>query len=190
MRKKICILMLICINLLNINADPDELDLNVLIDIINQNTWGLRCVTEMILEIEDAAGDFTNDLTLCDGSNATNDHLHIVHLANDIATQTSKLLNVNDEVCKNPISIPGWDGSLKPSELCVETFTEELLKMNELFEEILREIKKTTPIDICPILAMSKFAVSVQNFDEYMLTCSGVSQTVSNSKPTKKTLKI
>uniref|UniRef100_A0A1A9ZB01 Uncharacterized protein n=1 Tax=Glossina pallidipes TaxID=7398 RepID=A0A1A9ZB01_GLOPL len=182
--------MLICIKLLTINADPDELDLNLLLDIINQNTWGLRCVTEMILEIEDAAGDFTHDLTICDGSNATDDHLHIVQLANDLATLTSKLLNVNDEVCKNPVSMPGWDGSLKPSELCVETFTEELLKISELFEEILRQINRTTPIDICPILAMSKFAVSVQNFDEYMLTCSGVSQTVSNPKSTKKTLKI
>uniref|UniRef100_A0A1A9VWI5 Uncharacterized protein n=1 Tax=Glossina austeni TaxID=7395 RepID=A0A1A9VWI5_GLOAU len=144
----------------------------------------------MILEIEDAAGDFTNYLTLCDGSNATDDHLHIVHLANDIATLTSKLLNVSDEVCKNPPSMPGWDGSLKPSELCVENFTEELLRINELFEEILKEINRTQPIDICPILAMSKFAVNLENFDDYMLTCSGVSQAVSNSKPTKKILKI
>ncbi|KAI9589183.1 hypothetical protein GQX74_007352 [Glossina fuscipes] len=160
MNKKIGILLLICINLLTINADPEEIQVDKLIEAINQTNWGLRCVTEMSLEIEDAAGDFSNDLTLCEGSNATNDHLVIVQLANDVATQTSKLLEVNDEVCKNSASMADWDGSLKPSKSCVERFTKELQRMSELFEDILQAIKKTKTTYICPVIAMTKFAAS------------------------------
>ncbi|KAI9589182.1 uncharacterized protein LOC119642177 [Glossina fuscipes] len=171
------ILVLICINILAIGAKPmQQTPFDELVNNAIKNFYGMHCVSEVIVDVSAAAGDFAYDLELCEDPYTVDDFTDILDTKDVINRITDRLLVVNELDCDNHQYLPDWNGSTIPSRECLTKFKKHLNKMNFVIEETINEILVAGESNVCALMAMGKYVIKLDNFTGLLQACAEVAE--------------
>lgn len=169
--------MLVCINILAIAAKPtQETPFDTLVNRLTKNFYGMHCMSEVIFEVDVAAGDFGYDLELCEDPYTVDDYRDILDTKETINRITDRLLAVNALDCDNHQYLPDWNGSTIPTPECLKKFKKHLSKMDYVINETITEIETADENNICALMAMSKYVVKLNNFTTYLQVCGELAE--------------
>lgn len=158
----------------------DTTDFDSEVTVAVRNLSGLNCITESVLDLEDAAAEFKFQINKKCSQSAGADLATQLKDARVLIKQTTELLNINDNDCDNAAFDEDWDGKRKPSYNCRRNYQKQLTQVYlanvKATKDIETGLRDTSNTSLCQKKAMQSFHSSLINFVNLVSECKTVSE--------------
>lgn len=162
------------------SATVDTTDFDDEVKVAVRNLAGLNCITERVLDLEDAAAEFKFQINKKCSKNDDTDLATELRDAGALIQQTSELLIINDNDCDNASYDEDWDGKRKPSYNCRRNYqkqmTEVYLSNVKATKDMEAALNKTSNNSLCIKNALQRFRLSLKIFVNFVSKCKRIAE--------------
>ncbi|XP_023297523.2 uncharacterized protein LOC111680131 [Lucilia cuprina] len=143
-----------------------------------ENLLGIHCMVDSVLNLEDAADEFTYQISKSCGADA------VKNLATELADikalmkLTTKVIDTNDDenICDNSAFDEDLDSDKKPSSYCAAQLKNQMANLLTSFKttknDVTRGLNQSYSNVACVKMAMSNFKYFLNSFPQRIETCA------------------